>query len=159
MWVNSCCRISTVVTLCSRISFSRPTPLTDRWDRLSSSGVAIVLDDPFGIERVAEPYDAISEYWFPKSGYCRFVTSVLPHSGHWVRMPSGGASTASHWLSPGMASNPQFRHSDGRAVDSLIATSSSGLWERSECHEFRFGIVIDVVALVGHSSTYQSRGP
>jgi len=48
------------------------------------------------------------------------MTSVLPHSGHWVMRSNGGARIMFHSSLPEAAVNPQRRHSELDCV-SVIA--------------------------------------
>lgn len=55
----------------------------------------------------------------------RLRISVLPHSGHCVRLRNGGASTRFHSSLPESASNPHFRHRDCRDADRVLIPTNT----------------------------------
>ena len=82
--------------------------------------------------------------------YSRFITFVLPQSGHCVIVPSGGEATEPHSSLPGAASNPQFRQRDGIVAELLRATVDPRFRQCSQCLGLRFRIVIDLDGIACH---------
>jgi hypothetical protein len=79
---------------------------------------------------------------------------VLPHSGHWVIEPSGGASTLFHSLLPAGASYPHFRQRDGCSVELVRDTAIPRFRKIIQCFGFGLRVIVNRDGSLRHSSMH-----